>query len=784
MSLLVILAFTISGLNAYAQSDLDQDGISDQEDNCPIVSNPLQEDGDGDGVGDACDNCPDTSNPNQSDIDQDGLGDACDNCPDTLNPGQNDSDNDGIGDACDSDDDNDGILDQKDLCPFKPETYNGLEDYDGCPDVVDVPTLVTNKTPEFPVLGDRVKLKVKANDSDGIALVKIFVDGKEKRTCYDSTCELTTKPIEKDPEIGIIGVNISGYYIVDGSVPDYVLQPYPDWVENDSDGDSVMDLWDNCPETPNTDQRDIDNDGVGDACDECSADTNNYFGVFDPEFCCTASPAFFAGCWDSRSRFVDGSEIYYWESCYGSVSSNGCGCYDPDGQNIFEKGTTYVENVTREVHTISGTHSTQYDVEYESRSEENRDTCLNETHIKEYYCSPDGLSSQIIRCPPTHNCSLTHDKCTCADTDGGFDPYNQGTLVGKNDSCRGDYELMEFSCGIDEDGNFIVRYDIVTCPYGCDEGACLCQDSDGGWNYTVRGNVGTLYDSCISDQEIKEYNVLSSGGTCNILHRIHTCDGSCQEGRCVPPTCDDGVRNQGEDDIDCGGPCDLPCDLCTLSNSELPDSFSWTDWRGRNWMTNVTDQEECGSCWAHSSCGVTEAIYNIENMEEYKAGTLETLDLSEQYLISDCFAWKTYNCEGGNTNMALKEIEVDGIPDEDCYPLKNSNSKCRPCSDWEDRLWRISSRDRVDPIGTTKDEETKIKRKIVCNGPVASYGGGHSVVIVGWNETRDVWIIKNSWGDSWENQEGATFTEDGYGEIPYGHKWRRIVRSVDGVYKD
>ena len=40
--------------------DADGDGISDRDDNCPAVANPMQSDADGDGVGDACDVCPDT----------------------------------------------------------------------------------------------------------------------------------------------------------------------------------------------------------------------------------------------------------------------------------------------------------------------------------------------------------------------------------------------------------------------------------------------------------------------------------------------------------------------------------------------------------------------------------------------------------------------------------------------------------------------------------------------------------------------------------------------------
>lgn len=107
--------------------DSDGDGITDDEDNCPMLANPDQADTDGDGKGDTCDedidgdgigneqdNCPLVANSDQLDLDDDGLGDACDidldgdginndadNCPNLYNPNQIDVDMDGIGDACD-----------------------------------------------------------------------------------------------------------------------------------------------------------------------------------------------------------------------------------------------------------------------------------------------------------------------------------------------------------------------------------------------------------------------------------------------------------------------------------------------------------------------------------------------------------------------------------------------------------------------------------------------------------------------------------------------------------
>ncbi|MFH2036522.1 MAG: S41 family peptidase, partial [Candidatus Zixiibacteriota bacterium] len=57
--------------------DLDQDGIVNENDNCPEISNPDQADSDNDGIGDPCDNCPDKYNPGQEDDNHDLIGNAC-----------------------------------------------------------------------------------------------------------------------------------------------------------------------------------------------------------------------------------------------------------------------------------------------------------------------------------------------------------------------------------------------------------------------------------------------------------------------------------------------------------------------------------------------------------------------------------------------------------------------------------------------------------------------------------------------------------------------------------
>src|SRR5690606_31932280 len=80
------------------KTDIDGDGITNADDNCPANPNPDQSDIDGDGTGDECD----------SDKDGDKVLNQVDNCPDMVNPDQADIDGDGLGDICDADRDGDG----------------------------------------------------------------------------------------------------------------------------------------------------------------------------------------------------------------------------------------------------------------------------------------------------------------------------------------------------------------------------------------------------------------------------------------------------------------------------------------------------------------------------------------------------------------------------------------------------------------------------------------------------------------------------------------------------
>jgi hypothetical protein len=123
-----------------SEDDIDDDGVLNENDNCPEVANgsAMGTCSRGDKAGDPCftagenvSECGDEGfcSMNQEDSDNDWYGDVCDNCPTTPNPGQEDSfppQKNDCGDACECEGDvhpegGDGDVDGYDAFVFKQD---------------------------------------------------------------------------------------------------------------------------------------------------------------------------------------------------------------------------------------------------------------------------------------------------------------------------------------------------------------------------------------------------------------------------------------------------------------------------------------------------------------------------------------------------------------------------------------------------------------------------------------------------------------------------------------
>ena len=197
--------------------------------------------------------------------------------------------------------------------------------------------------------------------------------------------------------------------------------------------------------------------------------------------------------------------------------------------------------------------------------------------------------------------------------------------------------------------------------------------------------------------------------------------------------------------------------------------LDWHDYiDGNNWMTPVKEQNHpniCGSCWAYSALGALEAQYSLA----FNDPNLN-LDLAEQYLLSCSGAG---SCEtGGNNDQAIDYIKKTGILAEECFQYAATDA---PCSGFKcDTNYLIYGYDKIEGYDA-------IKRTLRYNGPLSvcldwnlqyigtdrigkcpavQESGGHCVTLVGYNDDKEYWIIKNSYG--------LGYFDGGYGKIGYG----------------
>ena len=203
-------------------------------------------------------------------------------------------------------------------------------------------------------------------------------------------------------------------------------------------------------------------------------------------------------------------------------------------------------------------------------------------------------------------------------------------------------------------------------------------------------------------------------------------------------------------------------------------TFDWRNKDGKNWMTPVRNQGSCGSCWAFGVIGAVEAMIAIDAGDPTK-----DVDLSEQCLVSDCC--NAGSCGGGYPTGALAYIRDHGVPNETCFSYRARNSACTPCDDWAEHAWKIEDFAYIDSttdaykwalheygpmVVVLKVPDDWFYYTGGIYEPTVSFSDGvgwanHCVVLVGYNDAEDCWIIKNSWGKYWG--------ENGYARVRYGN---------------
>jgi len=253
--------------------DADNDGTPDW----------LDDDDDDDGI---LDDGDDSGSPFDSPCAPGQVVGCDDNCIVVQNAGQEDLDGDGLGDICDPDDDDDTTPDVEDCEPFLKGVSRVAGEPVGSALTLFRPLLTPQHTTLVWTRGDQGHT---SNVFRGT-----IVPGAP--WSYDEVCFDAENPGSATVDSETPTPGTAFYYLVSsenicgGSAAHYdsagVLvssgEGCPDQGQ-DSDGDGLADLLDNCAGSSNQDQSDGDGDFVGDACDNCLTTQNFGQANNDPD---------------------------------------------------------------------------------------------------------------------------------------------------------------------------------------------------------------------------------------------------------------------------------------------------------------------------------------------------------------------------------------------------------------------------------------------------------------------------------------------------------------------
>jgi len=198
------------------------------------------------------------------------------------------------------------------------------------------------------------------------------------------------------------------------------------------------------------------------------------------------------------------------------------------------------------------------------------------------------------------------------------------------------------------------------------------------------------------------------------------------------------------------------------------------DLRKNNKVTPVRNQLSCGSCWDFAAMGAFESSYAVVNNV--------LVNTSEQQIL-DCSGGGS--CAGGWWMPVFNFLISKGAANASLYPYTGAQA---PCKTSVPTPYRAVAWGYVDANGGIPTQQ-QIKQALCKYGALAvgvyvspafqAYTGGvfneqintsginHGVTLIGWDDSKGAWLIKNSWGTGW-GETGGYGTSRGFMWIAFG----------------
>lgn len=219
-----------------------------------------------------------------------------------------------------------------------------------------------------------------------------------------------------------------------------------------------------------------------------------------------------------------------------------------------------------------------------------------------------------------------------------------------------------------------------------------------------------------------------------------------------------------------------------ISGDTLSPALDYRNYNGKNYVTPVKNQGNCGSCWAFAATAVLESKILLRNGE--------TTDLSEQQQVSLNTAMG--GCAGGNANaLNFWSVGNVGPMDEVCTQYSQSNTPSQDLSQCGSEPYRLTKTSTGGYYTVDATNVAQVKTSLVTDGPAYFsflvyqewenfwYGpatgtaftqpmpptlpdgtltkpiAGHAVTLIGWDDAKQAWLLKNSWGKGGPNGDGT-----------------------------
>jgi hypothetical protein len=225
----------------------------------------------------------------------------------------------------------------------------------------------------------------------------------------------------------------------------------------------------------------------------------------------------------------------------------------------------------------------------------------------------------------------------------------------------------------------------------------------------------------------------------------------------------------------------------TLAASQLPSAVDL-----RPWMTPIEDQGQLGSCTSNALAGALEYLVRRE--------TGRAVDLSRLFIYYNQRLWDDYVREdgGGAIAVGVRAIVRLGVPTERSWPYDRNLFAVQPpeavyreaeqfqASDWwsvpvdADAMRACLASGFPITFGTRCTESfMRAPSSGIISMPGASESadgrhGRHALLLVGYDDRRRMFVVRNSWGADWGDR--------GYCYMPYDYvlnrEWTRSCWAI------